>query len=220
MHLEGRHVGVDLPREHVRHHTGLDEVVEFAAVSGDSGHLSHRGAVEDPHHERLVWNPFPLGREAVRGGAIEPKARVVPRVSDHHDERAAAPTQEVEAVADEGRADSLALPIREDGHRRESRSDHGTRGALDGDGSEEDVADDGFVFGHERQGVGAGVLQPFDQVSLERLAEGKLVDAPYVRRVVRSLMANVDHEARRVFARSLHHVTSDPAAAARTTGAA
>src|SRR5206468_10096993 len=116
-------------------------------------------------------------------------ARVVLRMSDDDDERAAALTEDVQTSPHELRAYALALAIREHSHRAQSHPDDSSPRALDHHRRKEDVTHDGVIQGHEGQQVRAGLAQSLDEVRLRRLPERELVGVSNPRGVFRSLGA-------------------------------
>jgi hypothetical protein len=64
----------------------------------------------------VVRHPLPLAGQAVPRRSFEPEAWIVLRMSHDDDERTSAGGEQVEAVADQLRADPLPLAIGQDGH--------------------------------------------------------------------------------------------------------
>src|SRR5437867_9590192 len=88
------------------------DLAELVAVLRDAGHSRHGVRVKNQDHERRIRDAVPLAREAVRGGGLEPEARVILRMSDDDNERTAALAEDVQTSPHELRADALPLAIR------------------------------------------------------------------------------------------------------------
>jgi hypothetical protein len=87
-----------------------------------------------------------FAREAVRGGCLEPEARVVLSVSDYDNERTATDPKGVQTSPHELRADALPLAIREHRHRSQSHPAGISPHALDHHRRKEDVTHNGVVL--------------------------------------------------------------------------
>ena len=85
----------------------------------------------------------------MRGGALEPEARVVLRMAEHDYERTAALAEDLESSPHELGAKALALAVQGNGQGRQPHPDDSARVALDHRRGEEDVTHAGFVLGHQ-----------------------------------------------------------------------
>ncbi len=113
---------------------------------------------------------------------LEAEAGVVAGVPVHDDERASPFAKGRDAALEQGRADPLALELRQDGQRRHH---HPGGPGLDGHRAEEDVPDDALaVHGHERDQVRARLPEAVDDPRLDRAPEGGRMQVPDRRGVV------------------------------------
>ena len=127
----------------------LGDLVELFSVHCYTGHSRHGVHVQNQDQERSIQHALPLAREAVCGGGLEPEARVVLRMADDDNERAAPFMEVVQASSHKLRADALPLAIREHGHRGQSHPEDSWPRALDHHRGEEDVTHNGVILSHQ-----------------------------------------------------------------------
>lgn len=111
-------------------------------------------------------------------------------MSEDHHRAEPGPAAGFQPFLDQPRPDALPLPPGHHRHRRQPRDDRGP----DLDRRETDVPDDfSVVLGDEGKEGPGRLSQRIDEVGLERLAEGGLVDAPDRGNVGRGFGTDLQH---------------------------
>jgi hypothetical protein len=148
---------------------------ELREISHKPTPPNQRSGGQFSDHEYLVGH-CELAAQSVRRPGTKAEPRVELRMPDHDDRLAAGAPALAQTGFDELRADAVPLQFREYCHgTKTERRDCGSR-RIDGDGREQNVADDPLAFdGHEGKGRVPGLADRVDQARLVELTEGGIV---------------------------------------------
>jgi len=114
-------------------------------------------------------------------------------LSDHYDKRNTALAKQRDTVPHKLRAESLALALRQDSHRRQSHPQDWFYFTLHRDRGEEDVTHYDFIYSHEGQRLSAVLLKTLREVGFERFPKGNLIDASHSGGVLKCLEPDSNH---------------------------